>query len=138
MAKLEAFENHHFYYTRKRVFLCNTYYVFIECKIYFGCLDSAQTSLFTSRVAARSSRGFRCCSCWEDDFLGNFRCCSCWGDDFLFLCLQIEIFLVGKTIFNFYQPRSSWSCRTVGKKEELMDFYMELHYWYCFELFCKA
>ena len=48
--------------------------------------------LFTSRVAARSSRGFRCCPCWEDVFLGNFRCWPCWEDDFLFLCLQIDIF----------------------------------------------
>ena len=55
--------------------------------------------LFTSRVVARSSKGFRCCPCWEDVFLGNFRCWPCWEDDFLFLCLQIDILLVGKTIF---------------------------------------
>ena len=48
--------------------------------------------VFTSRAAARSSRGFRCCPCWEDVFLGNFRCWPCWEDDFLFLCLQIDIF----------------------------------------------
>ena len=57
------------------------------------------SSIFTSRAAARSSRGFRCCPCWEDVFLGNFRCWPCWEDDFLFLCLQIDILLVGKTIF---------------------------------------
>ena len=72
--------------------------------------------IFTSRVAARSSRGFRCCSCWGDDFLGKIRCCSCWGDDFLFLCLQIEIILVGKTIYNIHQPSSTLATFWVNKK----------------------
>ena len=39
----------------------------------------------------------------------------------------------------FTSREAAWSCRTVGrekKPEGLMDFgKLELHYWFCFELF---
>ena len=51
--------------------------------------------IFTSRVAARSSRGFRCCSCWEDDFL--------------FYVCKLKYFLLGRQILVFNILSSSTS-----------------------------
>ena len=71
--------------------------------------------IFTSRVAARSSKAFRCSCCWGDVFLGKNRCSCCWGDvflffgcisayfcwedDFLILSVLGIVILVGKTAY---------------------------------------